>query len=147
MGFEKLTYGGSQSNNYLYFSFDGEYFDVSIITKELGIEPTSVRLKKDPIPKKTSWYYKIDAGKKIDLRDEIEKLVNLFKSKIDIIVKLKSELNLRTRLQFVLYVDIDPQASTPCFPLGEKTIDFLGKTQSIVDFDLYKSDKIGLLNK
>jgi hypothetical protein len=68
-------------------------------------------------------------------------------SKIEVIVKMKSELNISTRLQFVLYVDIDPEASTPCFTLDEKTIEFLGKTKSGVDFDLYKSDTIGLLDK
>lgn len=48
-------------NNYLYFSFDEESFDTEIITTELGIEPTSVMIKKDPVPKSTSWKYKIEA--------------------------------------------------------------------------------------
>ena len=147
MGLEKLTYSGSEYNNYVYFVFDGEYYDVNAITRELKIEPTSVKLKKDPVPKNTSWFYKIGAGKEEDLRDEIDHIVKLFMPKIDLINKLKDEFDLQTRFQFVLYVDIHPEASTPCFKLSQQTIEFLGKTKSEVDFDLYIADTVNLLNR
>jgi hypothetical protein len=65
--YEKLTYSGTECNNYLYFSFDAVYFDTNEITEKLNIEPTSVMIKKEPLPKSTSWIYKIDAGNEIDL--------------------------------------------------------------------------------
>ena len=30
---QKITYSGTQCNNYLYFAFDAEYFDTTEITK------------------------------------------------------------------------------------------------------------------
>lgn len=44
MAYKKLTYSDSECNNYIYFSFESDYFDVEKITKELKIEPTSVNL-------------------------------------------------------------------------------------------------------
>ena len=63
--YEKLTYSGNECKNYLYFSFDAEYFDTKKITEELNIQPTSTMIKKEPVPKSTSWEYRIDAGKEI----------------------------------------------------------------------------------
>ena len=44
---KKLTYSGTECNNYLYFSFDAEYFSTRQITEQLNIEPTSVMIKKN----------------------------------------------------------------------------------------------------
>ena len=146
MTFEKLTYSGTECNNYLYFSFDSDYFDTDVITAELEIEPTSIKIKKDTVPKSTSWSYRIDAGQEIDLETPLDKLVTLFESKIEEINRLKKELGLTTRLQFVIDIDINPEASTPYFGLNKRTINFLSKTETEVDFDVYKADTIGVFN-
>jgi Domain of unknown function (DUF4279) len=143
---QKITYSGNECNNYLYFSFDAEYFDTQEITKELNIQPTSLMIKKEPVPKSTAWKYQINAGSEIDLEKYLEKLIDIFETKIDIINQLKDKLNLTTRIQFVIDIDINPDASTPYFGLNKRTIDFLSKTETEVDFDLYKADTIGLLN-
>ena len=145
MTYEKLTYSGTDCNNYVYFSFDSDFFDTDMVTKELGLEPTSLMIKKDPVPKSTAWKYKIEVGNEIDLETPLEKLIDIFEPKIEVINQLKSDLNLETRLQFVIDIDINPEASTPYFGLNKRTIDFLSKTNSEVDFDLYKADTIGLL--
>ena len=144
---QKITYSGNECNNYLYFSFDAEYFDTQEITKELNIQPTSVMIKKEPVPKSTAWKYQIDAGNEIDLETFLEKLIDIFEPKIEIINNLKEKLNLTTRIQFVIDIDINPDSSTPYFGLNKRAIDFLAKTDSKVDFDLYKSDTIGILEK
>jgi hypothetical protein len=146
MTYEKLTYSGTQCNNYLYFSFDADFFDVDDVTNELQLVPTSVMIKKEPVPKSTSWMYRIDAGADIDLEIHLDKLIDIFESKVDKINRLKEKLKLKTRLQFVIYIDIYPDASTPYFGLNKRTIDFLSQTGTEVDFDLYKADTIGLLN-
>ena len=143
---QKITYSGNECNNYLYFSFDAEYFDTEEITKELNIQPTYLMIKKEPVPKSTAWIYQINAGSEIDLEKYLEKLIDIFETKIDIINQLKDKLNLTTRIQFVIDIDINPDASTPYFGLNKRTIDFLGKTETVVDFDLFKADTIGLLN-
>lgn len=147
MTFEKITYSGTECNNYLYFSFDSDYFDTDIVTSELGIEPTRLMIKKDPVPKSTSWSYRIEVGQEIDLVTPLEKLVTLFEDKAEEINRLKKELGLTTRLQFVIDIDINPEASTPYFGLNKRTIDFLSKTGTEVDFDVYKADTIGVFNE
>lgn len=141
--YKKLTYSGTECNNYLYFSFDAEYFDTKEITEKLNIEPTSVMTKKEPVPKSTAWIYKIDAGNEIDLETFLEKLIDIFEPKIEIINNLKDRLNLTTRIQFVIDIDINPDSSTPYFGLNKRTIDFLAKTESKVDFDLSKLTQLG----
>jgi hypothetical protein len=147
MTHQKPTYSGTTCNNYLYFAFDADLFDTDIVTNELGLEPTSVMIKKDPVPKSTSWKYQINAGQDIDLETHLEKLIDIFESKLDTISTLKEQLQLETRLQFVIDIDINPDSSTPYFGLNKRTIDFLSKTGTEVDFDLYKADTIGLLEK
>ncbi|WP_034257729.1 DUF4279 domain-containing protein [Altibacter lentus] len=144
---QKLTYSGTECNNYLYFSFDAEYFDTEKITAELRIEPTSVMIKKEPVPKSTAWKYQIDAGNNIDLESYLEKLIDVFEPKAKIINELKEKYDLTTRIQFVIDIDINPESSTPYFGLNKKVIDFLAKTETEVDFDLYKADTIGILEK
>lgn len=144
---QKLTYSGTECNNYLYFSFDAEYFDTTKITNELNIEPTSIMIKKEPVPKSTTWKYQINAGNAIDLESYLEKLIDFLEPKTEIINRLKNKYGLTTRIQFVIDIDINPESSTPYFGLNKKTIDFLAKTGTEVDFDLYKADTIGLLDK
>lgn len=144
--YEKLTYSENECNNYLYFSFDAKYFDTEKVTEELNIQPTSVMIKKEPVPKLTAWKYRIDAGNEIDLEKYLKKLIEFFEPKIDVINRLKKEFNLNTRIQFVIDIDINPDSSIPYFGLNKKTIDFLYKTGTEIDYDLYKSDTIGILN-
>jgi len=147
MNNEKLTYSRTECNNYLYSSFDAEYFDTEKITKELNIKPTSVMIKKEPVPKSTAWKYQIDAGNEIDLESYLEKLIENLEPKIDIINELKEKYILTTRIQFVIDIDINPESTTPYFGLNKRTVDFLAKTGTVVDFDLYKADTIGILQK
>ena len=69
-----------------------------------------------------------------------------FKSVEEVINQLKRDLNLETRLQFVIDIDINPEASTPYFGLNKRIVDFLSKTETEVNFDIYKADTIGLLS-
>ncbi|GAA4815841.1 hypothetical protein GCM10011365_01530 [Marinicella pacifica] len=142
--YEKLTYSGTECNNYLYLSFDGDVFDTEIISTELDIQPTSVMIKKSPVPKSTSWKYKIEAGSDINLEIYLNQLVDIFEPKIETINRLKKTLNLETHLQFVIYIDINPDFSTPYFGLNKRTINFLSMTETEVSFDLYKADTIGV---
>jgi len=137
--FKKLTNSGIECNNYLYFVFYADEFNTEQITAELNIQPTSVKIKNDPIPKSTSWNFRIDVGSEIDLETPLEKLIDIFEPKIEQIRRLKKRFNLETRLQFVIDIDINPESSTPFFGLNNRTIKFLNETKTAVDFDLYKN--------
>ncbi|MBD3635714.1 MAG: DUF4279 domain-containing protein [Crocinitomicaceae bacterium] len=128
-------------------AFDADVFDTELVTQELGIEPTDLMIKKNPAPKRTSWKYKLVAGKDLDLEAYLEKLLDIFEPKIDLINDLKKRLNLETRLQFVIDIDINPETSTPYIGLNKRAIRFLNLTETEVDFDVYKADTIGLLDQ
>jgi hypothetical protein len=144
MTFEKIIIARKECRNYLYFAFKANYFDVDVVTNELNLEPTSLMIKKDPIPKSTQWTYRIDAGNDFDLEIYLAKLIDIFENKVDEINNLKERLNLTTLLQFVIEIDINPVSSEPYFGLNKRTIEFLARTGTEVDFDLYKVDTIGL---
>ncbi len=147
MAFEKITYSGNECKSYVYFSFDGNYFDLDLISRELRIEPTSVTIKSDPVPKKTIWKYEIIAGEDTNLLKYLNSLIDKFEPQIEAINRLKLNLKITTRLQFVIDVDIDPEKSTPYFPFDIRILNFLTKTNTVVDFDLYKTDSLGILDK
>ena len=145
--YQKLTYGGTECNSYLYFAFYADCFDVNLVTEKLHLMPTSVRIKQEPIPVSTSWNYRVDAGNEVDLVTFINKLIDVFDPKIEEILHIKKELNLKTVLQFVIYIDIDPETSTPFFGFNDRVIHFLAQTRTEVDFDIYKADRLGLLEE
>ena len=145
--FEKLTYSGPESNSYIYFSLDGDVFDIEQVTKVLGIKPTSFKEKQNPIPKFTSWEYRIEIGSNINITEYLEGLINLLEPKIENINKIKKVHSLSSRLQFVIDIDIDPNTSTPHFSLNKRSLEFLCRTKTIVDYDLYKCDTLGLLKE
>ena len=145
MGFKKLTYCGTKSNSYLYFALIADQFDPVEVSKVLNLKPTSTRKKAYPTPQFTSWKYTIEAGSHPDLESSLEQLINIFEPKIDKINQLKRSFKLDTRLQFIIDIDIDPEQSTPYFPFNKRVIRFLAETETVVDFDIYKTDSLGLL--
>lgn len=135
----------NECNNYLYFSFDATYFDTEKITEVLGIQPTSVKIKKEPTPVSTSWMLKIDAGKNLDLEYYLDLLIKQLEPKTSTINLLKDKFKLSTRIQFVIEIDSNPEVSAPYFGMNKRAIDFLHKTGTEVDYDLYKIDPTRLL--
>ncbi len=95
---KKLTYNGDECNNYIYFSFNSEYFNTSKVTNELGIQPTSLMIKSEPVPKSTSWHYEIKLGAKIDFKTPLEELVSLLETKVEIINRLKKTIEIRNSI-------------------------------------------------
>lgn len=147
MEFKKLTYSGSQCNNYLYFAFYADEFNTEIISTELSIKPTAVKIKGNPIPKSTSWNFQINVGEAINLETPLVKLIDIFEPKIKEINSLKEKYQLETKLQLVIDIDINPEASTPYFGLNKRIINFLYQTKTEVDFDLYKVDTLGIIKE
>jgi hypothetical protein len=115
-------------------------FDTEAVTRALGITPTRVAHKAAPTPVSTCWEYRIDAGDEILLDAYLTRLIDTFLPKVAVINDLKQQLGLCTVLMFVIDIDIDPEASTPSFPLDRRAIRFLAATETEVDFDLYKVD-------
>lgn len=143
--YQKLTYSGTTCNSYVYLTLMGDVFDTETVTEALSITPTKLIHKKDPRPKFTAWEYRIPATDDVDLETPLTQLIALFEDKVEQIRQLKTQFNLESRLQFVIDIDMDPDASTPYFGFDRRVIDFLSQTGTSVDFDLYKVDSIGAI--
>lgn len=114
----------------MYFAFNSEEFNPEQIITELNIQPTSIKIKKEPIPKSTSWNFQVNVDEEIDLETPLQKLIDTFEPKIKEINSLKEKYKLETRLQFVIDIDINPESSTPFFGLNKRTINFLNQTET-----------------
>jgi len=143
---QKLTYTGSVTNSYVYFVLYGDSFDPQIVTDVLKTVPTSTKTKTGPIPKYSSWTFKFEAGTELDLAAHLDKIITLLKPRIALINKLKKEYCLESRITFKVDVEINPDESTPYFPLNHEAISFLYLTGTSVDFDLHKTDQTNLLS-
>jgi len=134
------------ANSYVYFALNGEDFDPSIVTRTIGIEPTEHFRKGDkgrynPSLKHSCW--KLSTGKGIEpihLDNLVSEIVDQLYNKIEVINKLKKELKLTSVLEIVMDIDINPDQSTPALGHDLKTIEFLYKTKTTTDIDIYRFD-------
>lgn len=87
--------------------------------------------------KNTYIYFALKGG---DIYDHVLNLTNTLFPKIDEINKLKEKYDLHSVLQFALEIDFNEEFNTPALGLDEKTIEFLYKTKTVVDVDIYRDD-------
>lgn len=134
------------NNSHVYFTLKGDNFDPKIVTERIGIEATESwkkgeKGKYNPKLEFSCWKFSTSKEKE---SIEIEKLVNeiveeLF-DKIEIINELKNQFQLDSTLEIVLDIDINPENPTPVLGHELKTIEFLYKTKTKADIDIYRFD-------
>lgn len=133
-----------KGDTYVYFALKGDNFDPQVATDRIGITPTETWKKGDkgrykPTLEYSCWKFSTKKGKEYlmvnNLIDEV--IIKLF-DKIEIIAELKHEFNLDSILEIVMYIDINEEQSTPILGYDLRTIEFLYKTQTITDVDIYK---------
>ncbi len=138
----------TKSNSYVYFALTGEDFEPQEITRNLGVEPSEFWRKGEkgnynPLLKYSCWKISTVKGKEYS---EIDKLVNeiveLLFDKIDEINELKEKLKLNSVLEIVIDIDVNPDKSTPAFRHNLKTIEFLYKTKTETDVDIYRFNSL-----
>lgn len=133
-----------KSNSYVYFALKGDDFDPQIITQYLEIVPTNSWRKGDkgtykPRMDFSSWELSTEKGQEPILIDKlVTNIVNALFDKIETINKLKKEMNLNSVLEIVMDIDMNEEMSTPALGHDLKTIEFLYKTQTITDVDIYR---------
>ena len=134
----------TKSKSYVYFALTGDDFDPQEITDYLGIEPSEKWKKGDkgkynPLLKYSSWKLSTEKGKGyIEIDKLVNEIVELLFDKIEKINKLKQKLKLNSVLEIVMDIDINPEQSTPALGHNLKTIEFLYKTQTETDIDIYR---------
>ena len=132
-----------KSNSYVYFAFKGNDFDPNEITKRIGIMPTETWRKGDkgkynPKLEYSGWQLTTEKGQEPLLLDTlVDEIVNKLYDSIDIINELKNELHLESVLEIVMYIDTNPETSTPALGHDLKTIEFLYRTRTTTDVDIY----------
>lgn len=133
------------SESYVYFALVGDEFDPSIATDLLGISPTESWKCGDygVYGQRKNSCWKLSTGRGIEAI-EIDKLVtsiiNQLRDKVDQINTLKKKYNLTSILEIVLDIDINPESSTPALGYDVDTIEFLYKTKTTTDVDIYRYD-------
>ena len=132
-----------QSNSYVYFAFSGNDFDPTHVTQELGIEPTDFWRKGDPgkyiqQQKYSCWRLVSTGNEVLDIDKLVVEVISQLTHKISEIVILKDKLHLETFLEVVMYIDTNDEQSTPMLGHDLSVIEFLYKTGTRTDLDIYR---------
>lgn len=139
----------SASNSQVYFALKGEDFKPAEITARLGIEPTTTWQKGDKGQynsqlKFSSWQLETEEGKEPLWIDQlVTEVIAKLEDRAEIILQLKQEFGLESVLAIVLYVDVNEDESTPALGHDLRTINFLYRTQTRTDVDIYRYDSRG----
>ncbi len=142
---QKITYTSKEANSYVYFVLSSTSdFDPDCVTEALEIQPSSTRLKGDPIPKTTNWEVRREVGSSPDLKTATHEIISLLKDKVNQIKDIKVKYNLNAHLIYKVDIDVHPDISTPYFPLDVEIISFLHAISAEVDIDIYKADSRGI---
>jgi hypothetical protein len=133
-----------KSESYVYFAFKGE-FNPDEITNCIGLTPTSI-WRKGEIGKYSKLGYKFslwelstEIGKEdLDMNKLVKEIVNKLRGKEEIIIELKTKFNANSILQIKMDIDINDENSTPYIGHDIETIEFLYKTKTETDVDIYR---------
>jgi hypothetical protein len=131
-------------NTYVYFALSGDNFDPEVVTKKIGVIPTEKWNKGDkgkykPTLEYTCWIFSTDKGKEYLMVDSlVDEVISKLFDKIEIINELKHQYNLESVLEIVMYIDTNEEQSTPALGHDLKTIEFLFRTQTKTDVDIYR---------
>lgn len=131
-------------NTYVYFALNGDNFDPQIVTERIGINPTDKWKKGDkgkykPTIDYSCWELSTAKGKEyIMVESLVNEVIGQLFDKIEIINELKNQFDLHSVLEIVLYIDTNEGQSTPALGHDLKTIEFLYRTQTRTDVDIYR---------
>ena len=128
---------------YAYIAFTGkddiDDFPVEIVTKMLGVQPTTILRKGERINDVhtrsfTSWQYKSEVLETLDVDDVLLPILNVFQDKTDLINRLKEELNLNAIIRLVITM-ID--GYTPGLVISPEFSRFASAINAFIDIDMY----------
>ncbi len=128
--------------SFAYFALTGNDFDPNILTHKLGVSPTEIWRKGEKAKYKSvidySCWKLVAENENLTIEELIDEIVSKLFDKIDIITELKAQCCLNSTLEIVMYIDTNENESTPAFGHSLKVIEFLFKTQTETDVDIYR---------
>jgi hypothetical protein len=133
-----------KSKSYVYFAFKGD-FNPDKITERIGVNPTAI-WRKGEISNRferehkfSLWELSTEPGKEaLDMDKLVKELIDQLKGKEDLICKIKSEFGANSILQIKMDIDMNEESSTPFVGHDNETIEFLYKTSTETDVDIYR---------
>lgn len=131
-------------NTYIYFAFTGDNFDPQVVTDRIGVTPTEIWKKGDKGKYKQTLDYscwKLSTEKRKEylmVENLVEEIIGQLFDKIEIINELKNRFQLDSILEIVMYIDTNDEQSAPVLGHDLKTIEFLHRTQTKTDVDIYR---------
>ena len=137
-----------RGNTYVYFALTGDSFDPQIVTERIGVNPTNKWNKGDkgkykPNLDYSSWELSTQKGKEYIMVDSlVDEVIGQLFEKIEIINELKNQFELDSVLRIVMYIDANEEQSTPTLGHDLKTIEFLHRTQTKTDVDIYRFNSV-----
>lgn len=121
------------------FSIIGDWFDPTIITKELLIEPTDCYFKGDVSKrnierKETCWYLSTGYIETLYVSDVLKIILDALNVKKDKLNDLKEKFDLTYKLFIVAQIE-DKQV--PAIYFDSEIIEFTNYIKAEIDFDMY----------
>lgn len=132
-----------KSKSYVYFAFKGD-FNPDEISDRMDMRPTRTWRKGEaskPLRRDhpfSLWELSTIPGKEpLDMNILIAEIIDPLREKIGIINQIKSDFGAYSILQIKMDIDINENSSTPYVGHDLGTIEFLYKTKTETDIDIY----------
>ncbi|MFN8398171.1 MAG: DUF4279 domain-containing protein [Bacteroidia bacterium] len=134
-----------QFHSYVYFALFGDNFDPEVISARLELQPSDSWRKgdhrKSGHPEQHAYWRLISQeDEALDMNLLVEEVLTPLFQKVEAINAVKSELGLDSVLEVVMWIDTEPSSSTPFLGHDRRTIEFLYRTNTHTDVDIYRFD-------
>jgi len=129
-----------KTNVMVEFTMYGDKLIPDVVTRRLGITPTLQGIKGDVIEgrsflrRSNIWQLSTGYEESFDINDQLVKIYDLLKSKVDILKELREQYNLE---YFIYIVPQIVNNETPAMSLERWFIDFVHEIRADIEIDLY----------
>ncbi|MDR6723629.1 hypothetical protein J2W91_002091 [Paenibacillus amylolyticus] len=122
-----------------YYSLFGDHFDPTEVTSKLEITPTSITRKREIINAKhshpeTSWTLSTEYEESLDVNEQLNKVMNVLKDKVDEINTIQIQNQLKSKFFIVIVME---NGYTPALYFDSYLIKFADSIHAEIDIDLY----------
>lgn len=130
-----------KTNVNIEFVITGESFDPKMVSTRLGVTQEGYYLKGDKILTRvgeivrgeTCWFYSIGYNETYDVNIQIQKLLDIFESKENILMEMKEEKKLEYKLVVSVRVE---NGEIPSIYFCQRVISFSNKIKADIDIDI-----------
>jgi len=130
-----------------YFTLSGYHFDPDVITRVLGIEPSSINAAgtrgSPDKPVISSWELSTDeVTDNVDVYELTDIIIKQLEPVKDKILQVIKSHNLSPRVGVVLVLSVDKDESSPDVGFGARTIRFLAEMGAFINVEYQLSERV-----